>query len=130
MAIKKFIITENHIKLIKNLKFSLTDDKKHLISLQKHENDVAEEHGKINSSFGGENNYEDISIIINGKPSNETFDLIKAEELYSFTPEQKAEMDKLMEELPTALEIVLATQSFSIGEYKMKLHIGEWIKIS
>lgn len=130
MAVKKFTINENHIKLIKNLKFSLTDDKKHLISLQKHENDVAEEHGKITSSFGGEDLYSDIQLIIAGKPSNETFDLIKAEELYSFTPEQKVEMDKLMEELPTALEIVLSTQSFQTGEFKMKLHIGKWIKIS
>lgn len=127
MAKVKFTLLENHIKLIKQLKFSLTENKLNIISIEKNENDIDESH-KLELTAFGVDKYEGMNLIIQGQPNNETFDLIKAEELYSFTQEQKEEMDKLMSELPTVLEIVLSTQSFEVGEYCMKLHEGIWYK--
>lgn len=127
MAKRTFLLSENHLKLIKQLKFSLTEDKLNIISIEKNENDIDESH-KLELTAFGVDKYEGMNLIIQGQPSNETFDLIKAEELYSFTEEQKDEMNKLMNELPTALEIVLSTQSFEVGEYCMKLHEGIWCK--
>lgn len=126
MAIKKFEIKLQHLILLKHLKFSLTDTN-HIISIEKHENNI-DEQAFISSPFGGSNLFEDMGVILYGKPNITITDLVKADELYSYNQEQKDEMSQLLKELPTVLEIILSTQSFSIGNYKMKLHEGIWNK--
>ncbi len=122
MAKIVFEIKNEHIQLLKHLKWSLTADNK-IISIETNENDVVEEHSFISDL------YEEFGNILYGKPTIPIESLIKAEELYSFSQEQKDEMLQLLKELPTALEIVLSRQSFEIGKFRMKLHEGIWNKI-
>jgi len=68
-----------------------------------------------------------VNILCSIRDSNLSItDLVKSDELYNYTQEQKDEMLQLLKELPTALEIVLSTQKFECGEYKMKIHEGLW----
>ena len=125
MAVKKFILKQEHINIIKHLKFSLTDTL-HLISIENHENNH-DEQGYTPNLLGGngiDDLYEQIGIILFGKPQN--LDIIKAGELYQYSQEQKDSMIQLIKELPIALEIVLSRQSFNVGNFKMKTHEGEW----
>jgi hypothetical protein len=71
-----------------------------------------------------DNVYEDIDVILNGKPKN--FNPLEEEEPFKCTPTQKAKWDKLLAELPTALEIVLSCQTFTAGKYKANFATRNW----
>tara|TARA_Y100001937_G_C7132124_1_gene338118 strand:+ start:673 stop:1038 length:366 start_codon:yes stop_codon:yes gene_type:complete len=120
MALIKLTLKEEHIKLLKHLSWSeLTEDK--VITTK-----------DDGSPFGGFDHYEDIGIILHGKPENfDPSDPKSMEDINPFvwTTEQKEEMDQLLSELPLALEIVLSTKSFEPGDYKARFHIREWKKI-
>jgi hypothetical protein len=47
-----------------------------------------------------------------------------------YTPEQTKEWDKLISELPTALDIILYNGHFELGLYKSKYHLRDWKKIT
>ena len=74
-------------------------------------------------------NPESIDLILNGKPEN--FDPLNTSELREFTSEQIKEWDKLISELPTALDIILNmyNDKFELGIYKTKYHLRDWKKI-
>ena len=78
-----------------------------------------------NSPFGGFDHYEDMGVILFGMP--EDFDPFEGNP-FEWTEEQKEEMDTLLSELPTAIDIVLNTQSFTPGNYKTKFHDKNWKK--
>lgn len=118
MALIKFELTEDHIKLIKHLRWSLTPDK-HLLS----RGNDNEEYG--DSPFGGDDVYEDMNTILNGKPEN--FDPLNDEGI-ELTEEQIEDMKGLLSELPTALDIILYTGNFQPGYYKSKWYDRNWIK--
>jgi hypothetical protein len=67
-----------------------------------------------------------MGVILYGRP--EDFDPFDGDP-FDWTDEQKEEMDKLLSELPLALDIVLNTQSFELGLYKTKFHVREWKKV-
>lgn len=117
MSILKFALTENHIKLLKHLRWSV--NKENLIV------NISDEEDSV--IFGENNLYEAIDLITNGKPDD--FDPFKTEDLKEYSEEQKGEWDKLYSELPLALSIILQTQSFDIGLYKSKYHDLNWKKI-
>jgi hypothetical protein len=48
---------------------------------------------------------------------------------FKLDDEKKARLDKLLVELPMALDIVLKTQSFDLGTYKTKTNYINWKKI-
>jgi hypothetical protein len=119
MALIKFELKDDHIKLLKHLRWSMVSDQ--LVS----RGDDTEEYG--DSPFGGDDLLEDMCIILNGKPDN--FNPIDDETLVSTLSEgDKIDMLTLHSELPTALDIILYTGSFEPGPYKRKWYDRNWIK--
>jgi hypothetical protein len=121
MALIKFELKKDHIKLLKHLRWSMVSDQ--LVS----RGDDMEEYG--DSPFGGDDLLEDMCIILNGKPDN--FNPIDDETLVTtLSDEEKANILALYSELPTALDIILYTGSFEPGHYKRKWYDRNWIKDS
>tara|TARA_R110001632_G_scaffold211149_1_gene336525 strand:- start:8003 stop:8374 length:372 start_codon:yes stop_codon:yes gene_type:complete len=122
MAIIKLQLKKEHINLLKHLSWNeLSKDKQ--ISTSNLETD---------SPFGGFDYYEDMGIILYGKPDEFIPSDLKAIENvdpFTWSEEQREEMDQLLSELPLALEVVLSTKSFEPGNYKARFHIREWKKI-
>tara|TARA_B110000444_G_C18746827_1_gene550669 strand:- start:404 stop:775 length:372 start_codon:yes stop_codon:yes gene_type:complete len=122
MAVIKLQLKKEHINLLKHLSWNeLSKDKQ--ISTSNLETD---------SPFGGFDYYEDMGIILYGKPDEFIPSDLKAIENvdpFTWSEEQREEMDQLLSELPLALEVVLSTKSFEPGNYKARFHIREWKKI-
>ena len=118
MSLLKLEIKEEHVKLIKHLRWSLNTENQI----------VAVGHDGVENipPFGENNIYEAIDLILNGVP--EGFDPFNTEEMPQYSDEQKAEWDKLYLELPMALDIILYRGSFELGTYKTKFHDREWKK--
>ena len=117
MSIIKFELKEEHLKLLKYLRWSITKNG-FLIGTEDEEDLIP---------FGEDSLYNAINIILNGKP--EIFDPLNTDELEQYSNEQKKEWDNLYSELPKALNIVLYTGSFELGMYKSKFSDGVWKKI-
>lgn len=111
MSIIKFELKEDHIKLLKHLEWNELTDTKSIVSKGE------------NTPFGGFDHYEDMGIILYGRPPE--FDPFEGNP-FGWTDEQKEEMDTLLTELPLALEVILNTQSFTPGRYKTKFHDRHW----
>jgi hypothetical protein len=119
MALLKFELKEEHIKLLKHLRWSMNSEL--IIS----KGSDLDEYGE--SPFGGDDIIEDISLIIKGKPSN--FNPIDDEVLVAeLSDEDKENMIQIYNELPTALDIILYTGSFETGHYKSKWYDRNWTK--
>ncbi len=123
MSVIKFELKEEHIKLLRHLKWSL-NDKKVIVGIEQQQNDIdsAEIH-----PFGGNVLYEEIDLILNGVPPD--FDPFNTYEPVVYKPEQIAEWDKLYAELPQALEVILSLNTFELGPYKSRSHDKLWKKI-
>lgn len=114
----KFELKKEHLILLKNLSWCMTPDK--LITNVNNEGD------EVAPPFGFNNIYEAMDLFLNGKTKD--VDPMDSE-LTEYSKEQIEEWDKLYSELPSALEIILSTNSFELGEYKMKFTTREWKKI-
>jgi hypothetical protein len=77
--------------------------------------------------FGEDDLYEAIDIILNGKPK--VFDPMNAIGENQYSTEQKAEWDKLYNDLPIALDLVLYNGNYELGKYKTKWYDRVWKKI-
>jgi hypothetical protein len=117
MSVIKFELKEEHIKLLKHLRWSLMENN-FLVSAENIREDIA--------PFGSDNVYEAVDLILNGKPEN--FNPIETE-VISYTKEQCEEWDKILSELPLALEIILHLNTFELCWYKAKYHDRLWKKI-
>lgn len=119
MSIVTLEIKEDHLKLLKHLRWSLKDN---IVSGVGHdgEEDIP--------PFGENNLYDAIDIILHGVP--EDFDPFNTEDIKEYSEEQKAEWDKLYSELPIALDIILFNGHFELGTYKTKFHFRDWKKIT
>lgn len=120
MSVIVFELKEEHVKLLKHLRFSI--NKVNVIS------GVADDGDEFAPPFGENNIYDAMDLILNGKPKE--FNPFETEELTEYADDQKAEWDKLYSELPMALEVVLSTLSFELGTYKTKFHDRNWKKIN
>ena len=109
MSILKFELKKEHLELVKYLNWDNLKDG--TISTEPSE------------PFGSNNSYDDMGIILYGKP--EDFDPLDGNP-FDWTRQQKDEMDKIFNELPIALEIILNTQQFEPGHYKKKYHLPDW----
>lgn len=118
MSVLKLELKEEHVKLLKQLRWSLNDN---IISGVGHDGE------ETKPPFGENNLYEAIDIILNGVPEN--FDPFNTEDDKVYSDEQKAEWDKLYSELPMALDIILFNGTFELGTYKTKWHDRFWKKI-
>ena len=118
MSVILFELTEKHVKLLKQLRWSLNKEK--IIS------GVSDEGDEIAPPFGENNIYDAIDLILNGVPLD--FDPLNTEDLKEYTEEQKAEWDKLYAELSTALDIILFNGNFELGTYATRYHDRQWKK--
>lgn len=105
MALLKFELTDQHIALVRNINL------KDYFELFTHDpsKDIM---------------YEDFGLILYGKPDGE-FDPLSSEQP-DWSDEQKEEMDKLFNDIPTALEIMMQSGSFEAGNYKTKHYDRNW----
>ena len=117
MSVLKFELKEEHIKLLKHLRWS--KDKNNLI--------VGIDDEEESLPFGENNIYEAIDLILNGRPEN--VNAFETEEYTEYSDEQKKEWDQLYAELPVALDVILHNQSFELGGYKTKYHDRNWKKM-
>ena len=120
MSVLTFELKAEHVKLLKFLRWSKNPE--NIIS------GVADEGDDVAPPFGETNLYEAIDTILNGKP--EEFNPMEQSEFVEYTPEQKKEWDKLYEELPLALDLILFNQSFELGTYKTRSYCRDWVKIN
>ena len=117
MSVLKFELKEEHIKLLKHLRWS--KDKNNLI--------VGIDDEEESLPFGENNIYEAIDLILNGRP--EDVNPFETEDYTEYSDEQKKEWDQLYTELPIALDVILHNQSFDLGSYKTKYHDRNWKKM-
>jgi hypothetical protein len=116
MSVLLFELKEEHVKLIKQLRWCMKDN---IVS------GIADDGDEFAPPFGENNIYDAIDLILNGHL--EEFDPLN-EEIKEYPEEQKKEWDALYSELPTALDIILYNGHFETGLYRTKFHIREWKK--
>ena len=117
MSLLKLDLTENHVKLLKYLRWSI--NKKGFI--------VGTEDDSFDPAPFGENNlYDAMELIINGKPKD--IDFLTHEDIITYTDEEKAVWDALYAELPLALEVILYNGNFELGSYVCQYHNRLWKK--
>jgi hypothetical protein len=78
----------------------------------------------IVGEFDGDFDEEEMGIVIYGVPEGD-FDPL-TEEVIPYNEEQIEYLNKLKEELPTALDIIMQTGEFKAGHYKTKFHLRDW----
>ena len=120
MSVLKLELKEEHFLLLSHLKCSVQNNELVLSIVDKTNDDGLE------IPFTDDNKYDYIDLVLNGVP--EDFDPFNVEEPKVYTDEQKSIWDKLFNELPLALSIILQTKSFEIGDYKAKFHDVVWKK--
>jgi hypothetical protein len=118
MSVIKLTLTENHVKLLRNLRWSMKDN---VIS------GIGNDGEDFIPPFGEDSLHGAIDLIINGKPEN--FNPFEIEDEKVYTDEEKEMFDNLYNELPTALEIVLQIGGYELGSYKAKWHDRVWKKV-
>jgi len=116
MALRKFELKEEHIKLIKHFKWGI--DVTNSIFAET-ENDTP---------YGGLSLIEDAGHILFGKPDGE-FDPTSP---YGpqYTEEQENQIKELFDELPRALDIICfhLPEAAEVGHYKTKHYVRNWRK--
>ena len=118
MAVIKFKLTEQHLRLLKHLRWGINKNN-FIVGVEDEMEDQA--------PFGENSLYEAMDLILNGMPAD--FSPLDTESVKEYTNEEKAEWDKLYAELPIALELILFNGSFELGEYVARLHDKQWKKI-
>lgn len=118
MSVIKFELKEEHVKLLKHLRWSTKDGV--IVGMGNDGEDYV-------PPFGENNLYDAIDLILNGVPEN--FDPFTTEDIKEYSEEQKAEWDKLYNELPLALDVVLFNGHFNLGNYKTKWHDRLWKEV-
>tara|TARA_R110000782_G_scaffold113310_2_gene203320 strand:- start:40 stop:471 length:432 start_codon:yes stop_codon:yes gene_type:complete len=138
MSLIKFEVKKEHLMLLKNLEWSMTDTN-HILSINDRDNDDADD--IILTPFGGAELMLDIGEIIYGSQDidiqviglleeDEVVNIDDAEKmgLSVYTDEQVTEMTELFLGLATALDICLYRQAFEVGHYKTRYHLRDWKK--
>ena len=110
MSVHKFKLTEEHIKLVKQLKIN-----------QEPEESIIDK----SSPFGGDSVYDDISLVLFGKVNEVNLNDVGK----TYSDEEKAKFDKLAEEVITALDIILYIGSFTTGTYVTRTYERDWRKL-
>lgn len=123
MSVIKFELTEDHLKLIKNLQWDLTEDF-FVITKQPSYRNI--HNFKNVSPFGGGDVFDDMFLILIGKSDRE-FDIMD-DNFTIYSKEEKESFIKLLNELPVALEIITYCQTFELGHYKTKYKLRDWKK--
>lgn len=113
-------LTEKHLLLLKNLNWSLTSEG---FIISKNDKEAGDE-----PEYTQQERYEEMDLILNGKP--EIFDPLNTDEAKKYSQEEMDYFDKLLGQLPIALEIVLYNGSFELGTYSTRYNQKEWSKLN
>lgn len=113
MAIVKFELKENHLKLLKHLSWKIGKD-----------NSIETLEVENGTPYGGISLVEDAGLILHGKPDGDFDPLSSVPPQYS--DEQIEEIEELYDELPLALEVVTYLRTFKLGHYKKKYNSNHW----
>jgi hypothetical protein len=108
MMKQKFTVTNNDLRLLRNMNVSWDDCEFGAPSIDP------------KRPYGNSDVYTDIGKIIGATPSKETGE---------FTEIQEALMMALHKQTKTVLQIVLATGQFSPGEYEADKYDSNWEKV-
>lgn len=114
MSVLKFELKEEHIVLLRSFKWCEMDETM-VIKTDSEDNPLS-----------GYDYHDVIGAMLFGLPEN--YDPITDENI-PFTKEQIDEIDKLISELPTALDVILNGSTFEPGLYKTKFVHRDWKKI-
>ena len=114
MSILKFELKEEHIVLLKSFKWCEMDESM-VIKTDSEDNPLS-----------GYDYRDVVGAMIFGLPDN--YDAINDERI-PFTEEQNEKVDKLISELPMALDVILNCGTFEPGLYKSKFVHRDWKKI-
>lgn len=114
MALVKFELKKEHLILLKFLDWEPISKDRIATAIPK----------DAKTPFGGMDLIEDMGAMIFGKPEGEFDPTSPVPPTYS--EEQREVLNKLLEELPTALEIILYCQTFELGEYRTKWNLKNW----
>lgn len=114
MALRKFELKEEHLKLIKHLKWAIAEDNSLFCEVEN------------NTPYGGLSLIEDAGLILYGKPEGE-FDPLSPYGA-TYTKEEEKVIQDLYDELPMALSVINYTQKFEVGHYKAKWPETFWRK--
>jgi len=115
MSILKFELKKEHLDLLRHINWSEMDETNVIRTIDSP------------SPFGGDDVHEDMGLILYGLP--EGFNPLEDVEM-EYTNEQKQMMDKLLNELPMAIEVILNSNTFELGHYKTKWHYRDWKKLN
>jgi hypothetical protein len=108
MSLVKFELKEDHISLLRNMAWNKGDM------------------DPIIGEFDGDYDEEEMGLIIYGVPDTEFNP--ESDKVIPYTDEQIEVLNKLKEELPTAMDIVMQLGTFEAGHYKTKYHLRDWKK--
>jgi hypothetical protein len=118
MALIKFELKEEHIKLLKHLRWAI-DTTNSIYAETENE-----------TPYGGLSLVEDAGVILYGQPKGE-FDPLSP---YGpqYTEEQQNEIMSIFDELPRALDIITfhLPNATEMGHYKTKWHQRDWRKFT
>jgi hypothetical protein len=118
MSLIKFELTDEHIKLIKQLKWDAIE-----FPHMKNETKV----NKATPFSDGDRIVYDIGLVLHGYDGNPVQHDTEVDPLYG--EEEISRMKKLYEELPMALDIISFFGEFKTGWYKTKSYVRDWKKI-
>lgn len=117
MSLKKFELTEDHIKLVRQLALENVNI----------DTDVEQPSIQYKRPFGSVDIYEDMYLILHGKPEVENLDANPWDEVEKpWTDEELEHMKKLLGELSVATDIILYTGKFEVGTYATKTYMRDW----
>lgn len=117
MSLIKFELTDEHVKLIKQLKWN-TIAFPHIPSL---------EVNPATPFSNGDRIVYDIGLVLHGYDGNPVQHDTENDPTYGETEINR--MKKLYEELPIALDIISFFGEFKTGWYKTKSYVRDWKKI-
>lgn len=114
MSILKFELKEEHIVLLRSFKWCEMDESM-VIKTDSEDNPLS-----------GYDYHDVVGAMIFGLPDNY---VAIEDECIPFTEQQIEEIDKLISELPMALDVILNGGTFEPGLYKTKFVHRDWKKI-
>lgn len=121
MSVIVFELKEEHIKLLKHLRWSVNNNDNIIRGVSDEGDDIA-------PPFGENNIYDAMDLILNGVPAD--FNPFETEDIKEYSKEQKEVWDALYNELPMALDVILYNGSFELGTYRTKFHDRNWKKVN
>jgi len=124
MSLRTFELKQEHIILLSKLNWGMREDHSMRVmadtTIAPFIHNMGGEDDEEVIPFGENTIYEGINLVLNGMTDQPEYDLP------DFTPEQKNQFMALYKELPTAVEVILRTQGFTLGIYKAKYPGREW----